>query len=62
MMSSVAKHSMPGPIVTAVGRMLTPKGEEPRAWERIRVRQYDDGTYTAERYWLVPADDNTPGQ
>ena len=58
-MPSVAKLPVPRPIVTAVGRMLAPKGEEPRVWERIKVRQYDDGTYTAERYWLVP-DDEAP--
>ena len=38
------------PVVTAVGRMLTPKHGEPQRWERIRIKRDAEGN-VIETLW-----------
>jgi hypothetical protein len=63
MMAPIIQGQMPHPVVTAVGRMLTPKHGEPQRCERIRIWRNPDGSVReTEWYELVLADDGMPHQ
>jgi hypothetical protein len=49
---------MTRPVVTAVGRMLTPKHGEPQRWERIKIWRNDDGS-VRETLWYEIREDVT---
>jgi len=40
-------------VVTAVGRMLTPKHGEPQRWERIKIRRNPDGSVASTEWYEI---------